>query len=75
LDLASEDLFQLDDVGTRIWQLLVEHEDPEIVLQKMLAEFEVDPDTLRVDMEQLLTELLEFGLLTMKKDESDAATP
>lgn len=75
LDLASEKFFTLNEVGTRIWQLVVEHGEPEVVFDKMLEEFAVEPQTLRADMEQLLTELLEAGLLAPDADESLPATP
>ena len=75
LDLDSEDIFRLNEIGTRVWELLIEHEVPETVLQTMLTEFEVDQEVLRTDMKQLLAELLEADLLTMKERDAKRNTP
>jgi hypothetical protein len=64
LNLDNDRYYGLDDVGTRIWQLLAEHGDIETVMTKMLAEYEVDEATLRADLQTLVKELLEAGLLT-----------
>lgn len=63
LDLNSERYFGLDESGTRIWTLLIELERPEAVVERMLREFEVDEATLRGDLADFLTRLLDGGLL------------
>jgi len=63
LDLESARYYVLDDVGTRIWQLLTEHEDVEQVVSSMLAEFDVDEATLRADLDALLDRLKASGLV------------
>jgi hypothetical protein len=63
LDLNSERYFGLDESGTRIWTLLIELKRPEAVVERMLQEFEVDEDTLRADLAELLTRLLDGGLI------------
>lgn len=68
LDLASEEIFRLNETGTRIWQLLVEHHDPAAVLQDLQDEFDVGPQILRDDLEDLLEQLLEAGLITDHED-------
>jgi len=75
LDLASENYFKLDEVGTRIWQLLAENGDPEQAFKTILREFEVDRDTLRVDMDLLLSQLLDAGLLKSSNDEVTPESP
>lgn len=65
LDLESEYYFSLDDVGTRIWQLLSEHPDTETVLALMLDEYDVDEATLRQDMAVLIEKLVDAGLVTV----------
>jgi hypothetical protein len=57
LDLDRETYFALDPVGTRCWQLLVEHGDVEAVVATMVAEYEVDEETLRQDVADLLGQL------------------
>jgi hypothetical protein len=63
LDLESARYYVLDDVGTRIWQLLTEHGDVEQVVSSMLAEFDVDEATFRTDLDALLTRLTAAGLV------------
>jgi hypothetical protein len=63
LDLKSERYFGLDECGTRIWALLIELKRPEAVIERMMAEFDVDEDTLRADVAELLGRLLDGGLI------------
>jgi len=64
LDLKSESYFGLDEVGTRVWQLLQEHGDVQKVFDAMLEEFDVDADTLASDMKNLIDDLTEKGLIS-----------
>jgi Coenzyme PQQ synthesis protein D (PqqD) len=63
LDLEREHYFSLDVVGSRIWQLLVEHGDMEALVSAMLNEFDVDEATLRRDVADLLDRLEAEGLI------------
>jgi len=67
LDLNSESYFGLDEVGTRIWQLLQEHGELRKVFDVMLEEFDVDADRLEKDLNELVGELEEAGLGTSEK--------
>ena len=64
LDLKSESYFGLDEVGTRVWQLLQEHGDVQKVFDAMLEEFDVDADTLASDVKNLIDDLTEKGLIS-----------
>lgn len=70
LDLKSEQYFGLDEVGTRIWQLLEEHGDLQKTFDIMLEEFDVAEDRLKEDMNKLLDQLAESGLIHFE-DSSD----
>ncbi len=70
LDLKSESYFGLDEVGTRIWQLLQEHGDVQKTFDVMLEEFDVEEDQLEKDMSALLDEMLEKGLLHLEESKS-----
>jgi hypothetical protein len=63
LDLEGERYYVLDDVGTRCWQLLLEHGDLEQIIPTMLAEFDVDEQTLRSDLDALLAGLRDAHLV------------
>jgi hypothetical protein len=63
LDLESEQYFGLDEVGTRVWQLVEEHGRLSEVYDEMLNEFDVDPATLRQDLLELVATLADRGLI------------
>ena len=64
LEMKSGSYFGLDPVGARMWSLLAESGDSEIMFGQLLAEYDVDEPTLRGDTERLVAELVEAGLLT-----------
>ncbi|MFY9973855.1 MAG: PqqD family protein [Chromatiaceae bacterium] len=72
LDLVSERYFGLDEVGTRIWQLLQEQGSLRAVYEKMLDEFDVTPARMEEDLLKHVGELADAGLVTV--DEGVAAT-
>ena len=63
LDLASESYFGLDDVGTRIWQLLQEHGSLRTVFDTMLDEYDVEPARLEEDLLKHVGDLADAGLV------------
>lgn len=63
LNLETETYFGLDEVGTRIWAELVGSDSVDGACQRLQGEFDVDPGVLRKDVETLVAELLEAGLL------------
>ena len=63
LDLESGVYFGLDDVGTRVWTLLVDRGTPAAVCAVMIGEFDVDPDVLTGDVLRLVGELQQNGLV------------
>ena len=67
LDLQSESYFGLDEVGTRIWQLLQEHNELQKVFDMMLEEYDVDAKQLENDLNELLEKLLDAKLITLVK--------
>ena len=68
LDLNSENYFGLNDVGTRIWQLIQEDGDMQKVYDMMLDEYDVDEKQLEKDMEELVTKLVDAGLIEIGGD-------
>lgn len=63
LDLESQRYFSLDATGTRMWELLAEHGALDIVRDMLLTEYEVEPEVLERDLNELVTRLLDAGLL------------
>ena len=66
LDLQSESYFGLDEVGTRIWQLLQQNGDVQKTFDVMMQEFDVDAERLETDMHELLKMLDKYGLITIQ---------
>ena len=63
LDLDSEQYFGLDEVGTRMWQAVTEADSIQAAHDALLDEYEVEADTLRTDLSELLDTLLARGLI------------
>lgn len=65
LDLASGRYFGLDPVGGRFWQLLETGQTATQARDTMLGEFAVEPGQLDSDLEALIGQLAENGLVTI----------
>ena len=65
LDLASESFFGLDEVSTRVWQLLRDGAGRAEIIDRLLEEYEVERDVLERDIEDLLVSLAEAGLIEL----------
>ncbi len=63
LNLETERYFGLDEIGTRMWQLVTASQDIQAVYQELLAEYDVEPELLRTNLTDLLGQLVENGLL------------
>jgi hypothetical protein len=63
LDLASESYFGLDEVGTRIWQLLQAGQGEAEIIETLLDEYEVERQELENDVAELLEKLEGEGLI------------
>jgi hypothetical protein len=63
LNLESGLYFGLDAVGTRAWQLMVEHGRLDRVFERLLEEYEVSGDVLRHDLIDLFVQLSHHGLV------------
>jgi Coenzyme PQQ synthesis protein D (PqqD) len=63
LNMETQHYFSLDDVGSRMWELLIELQKLPVVEERLLADFEVDPKVLREDLDRLVGGLMDAGLL------------
>ena len=63
LDLETEQYYTLDDIGVRMWQLLHENKEVDLVIAPLLDEYDVDETTLRKDLAELIARLSEAGLI------------
>jgi hypothetical protein len=68
LNMVTEQYHGLDEVGSRVWQLLREHRTVDPIVAALLQEYEVDDTALRADVERLLGELSDLGLIQIERD-------
>ena len=64
LDPDSGSYFTLDDVGTRMIELLQETGSLDAVVEQMQIEYDTSPATIRADLTELLEKMAEQGLTT-----------
>ena len=70
LNRATGVYFGLDDVGTRVWQLMSEHGSTDKVVEGLLAEYDVEEIQCRRDLNQLIRQLIEKGLVRVDAEET-----
>ncbi|MGB7726694.1 MAG: PqqD family protein [Candidatus Acidiferrum sp.] len=63
LNLDTEKYFGLDATGTRMWELTTHSSSIKTAFATLTEEFEVAPEVLRTHLVELLTQLVENGLL------------
>lgn len=66
LNLGTEAYVGLDEVGTRMWALLTSTPSIQAACDALAAEYDVAPDVLRNDVEALLGQMIEQGLVQLK---------
>lgn len=65
LDLASETYFGLNEMATAMWQQLVRCATIEEAYETLLEEYDVSPEVLRADLEELLQQLVESRIVEL----------
>lgn len=68
LDLEGESYFSLNEVGTRVWQLLKSESSVGEVLAALGEEYDVSHEQLEKDVEALFSQLAEAGLIELQSD-------
>ncbi|MBE7481011.1 MAG: HPr-rel-A system PqqD family peptide chaperone [Polyangiaceae bacterium] len=63
LNLRTGCYHTLNASGTRLWELLERDGDVETATQTLLAEYDTSEETLRADVDKVLSELQERGLV------------
>jgi hypothetical protein len=63
LNLDTEKYFGLDAMGTRMFVLVIASPCIESAYEKLLGEYEVEPEVLRGHLSDLLSRLVDNGLL------------
>lgn len=63
LNLETECYYGLDEIGTRMWQVVTAAPTIEIAYEQLLNEFDVEAEPLRQNLSELLGRLVGLGLL------------
>ena len=70
LNLKSESYFGLDQVGTRMWNLLTTSDSIRSAYTTLLDEYDVPEERLRLDMQDLIEALISNGLVEAKSEKA-----
>lgn len=65
LDMNSENYYGLDSVASDIWKLLQEGKSLQETLDALIEMYDVEPDTLKNDLEGFINTLLETELASL----------
>ena len=65
LNLKTECYLGLDTVGTRMWTVFTAQPSVHAAYEALLSEYDVAPDVLRKDIETLLEQMIEHGLVEL----------
>ena len=66
LNLGNESYFGLNEVGTRVWELLREDSHLQRAFDLLCDEYDVTPDQLQSDMLALVDEMAKAGLVQVR---------
>lgn len=66
LNLNTESYFGLDEVGTDMWRALTTSDSVEAAYQMLLTQYDVEPERLRQDLNELIEKLVEQGLIEIR---------
>ena len=67
LDLGSGTYFGLNEVGTRIWQMIEAGVDEPAIVASLSAEYAAEPATIAADVRRLLGELRSRRLIVAEQ--------
>lgn len=63
LNLETESYFGLDKMGRHFWKAITQSESLQKAYDTLMDEYDVDPELLRKDLNELVKKLLEKGLI------------
>jgi division protein CdvB (Snf7/Vps24/ESCRT-III family) len=69
LDLSSERIYQINDTGTRLAELIEANLSLDEMLSTLTSEYQASPDELARDVHALLHELLEEKLIVIQESD------
>ena len=63
VDISTSRIFELNETGTRIWELLGQGLNVEQIVQHLVSEFEVEDSQAAEELKTLLSQLRDQGLV------------
>jgi Coenzyme PQQ synthesis protein D (PqqD) len=66
LDLKTERYLGLDEIGTRMWAAVIGSPSIQSAYETLLAEYEVNAERLRGDLQNFLQKLVDNGLIELR---------
>lgn len=63
LNMANQQYYGLNDVGAQMWKVLLDTSSVTTALDRLTELYEVEQDVLDADLQKLVRELLDAGLL------------
>lgn len=66
LNLKDGVYYELKEVGTRVWNLIQQPSTVQSILDRLLEEYEVDPERCEIDLLALAENLARFGLIQIR---------
>ena len=63
LDLAGDVQYSMNELGARVWEQATHGADAEEIVRALVAEYRVEENQARADVERVLGELVASGLL------------
>lgn len=73
LHLGSGQYFGLDEVGTLIWQLLVEGRSLDEIEERIVAEYDASAEEVENDVLRIVEELTQNGLVEVRMTERESS--
>jgi hypothetical protein len=68
LDLSNEEYYSLNDVGSRVWELMDGERTVTVIVDAVVAEYEVERAEVEADVLALLGALADEGLVSWRDD-------
>ncbi len=68
LNLSNEQYYGLDDVGSRMWAAITTSPSIQAAYEHLLGTYDVEADRLRQDLQAMVEELLQNGLIGVHRD-------
>jgi hypothetical protein len=66
LNIDTEIYFGLDEVGARMWDALASSPTVEDAVARLAPDYDVEEEVLRKDLQHLIDQLLEHGLIELQ---------